>query len=157
MFGFGRQSGMNQETEDPEPIVHRDYDDTELGEIVAVLTRFRCRTCHETATVDPHHHRKLLGVCRRPNVQGQAVLASSWIRKNHVSVDSTLHAVSTELRSLAHRSPFCCGGGWFPAQLSDRRCSIPNAEKSVDAVFRLTFDNSVGSRNLRTACLSECK
>ena len=135
---FGGERGMGEEAQHADAIVDRHHDHAALGQPRAVEGRTRGRAYLEAAAVDPHHDRqRALGVDRRPDVQGEAILAHRQIAAGIFEVDrlgrgAGLQALRAELRGGAHALPRRHRLRRLPAQVAERWRGEGNAEIGAD-------------------------
>ena len=82
-----------EETKNAQPVIHGDNQHPFAGEMFPVLTRLRSAAAGKAAAKNPHHHRQFaLGFGRRrPNVEGEAILALARIAEHHVVKMFLLH------------------------------------------------------------------
>src|SRR5271170_6076955 len=120
-----------EKAKNTEAVIHGDDQNAFAGEMFAVLTRLGSTATSETTTEYPHHDRQFgLGfLCRRPDVESEAILALPRIAKDHVIVMCLLHTAGTEAGSLTHAVPLGCWLRWFPAQRTYRRRSKWDTEE----------------------------
>ena len=125
-----RQEWMDQEPEDPEPIVDSDQDDALFGPGLAVEFGLIAPAAGIGSAVDPHGHRQFLlrfARGRRPDVQVQAVLAEfrvlpvEFTGPGVAGVMFDLHRTRAESIGLPHPFPRNDGLGLLPAQIPDGR------------------------------------
>ena len=90
---LGGQFFEREKSENSQAIVHGNDDHTLPRKHPAVLPWLGGCAGHESSSVNPDHHREFgFGIlCRRPDVQVQAILVDAWVAKNHVGVDPPLH------------------------------------------------------------------
>src|SRR3546814_7152264 len=86
---------MREPAERAEPVVDRHHHNAAFGQRAAVIDRIAARPAGQRAAVDPHEHRRILRILRRPDVERQAVLAH---RRQVPGIRSEEH--TSELQSL---------------------------------------------------------
>lgn len=137
---------MREESEDAEPIVHRNDDNAFFGEVGAVLARLRGSAADESSAVYPDHDGKLVfgfafaELGRRPDVKVEAVFADARIAEDHIVEDAALHAARSELGGFASVLPFRWLGGRLPAEIADRRLCERDAEENGDGAVGFAFE-----------------
>ncbi len=155
---LARELGVREETERAEPVVDRDEHDVPLRERLAVVPRFGAGASLKPSAVDPHHHRQTIGgrLCRRPEVQRQAVLAQ--VLEDDVAEDLSLQAAWPERRGVANALPRLHRARRLPAQRSNRRRGIRNRLEDPDAAVRArrALDQAAGRLHLR-GCRPACR
>ena len=151
----GGELGQVEEAERAEPIVHGDDDHlAAAGQYPTVVERLARRAQDVGAAVHPHHHRLVVtrsGIRRRPDIEGQAVLA---LRRAEVDRDSGvdgLRADAAETGGVGDVGPGC---GRFGAR--HRRSPIGGAayRTPFHAVTRPSSGPRTGPLTVSTRVLS---
>src|SRR6202035_3172397 len=109
---------VRKEPEDVQPVIHGDHYDALARQMLAILARLGCAAGLKSAAKNPDHHGKLgpASVRRRPDVEGEAILAHPRIAKDRVFDDGWLHATRPETGGLSHAPPRRRGLRRLPAQ-----------------------------------------
>ena len=139
---LGGERGVGQEPERAQPVVDGDHDHVTLldelrGVVVVALAH------HESAAMDPDHHRVELDAIAWPvrgheHVQEEAVLGGA----GEAERARPLRAVGAELRGVAHAVPARVPRRRSPAGVPDRRGSVGDAEEPAGPVGRDAADET---------------
>lgn len=121
---------MREEAEAAEPIVQADEHDAIAREIFARVDRRRTAAVHETAAMDPHHHRALVArfyLRRFPDIKVKTVLRRSCRDRRCIRGKGSLGAVRREAGCTAFAGPRRDRLRRAPPVRPDRRSRIGNA------------------------------
>ena len=129
---FLAQFRMGKETKHAQAVVDGHYHNALPGQLFAIIDG--ARTGCKSATVDPHHYRKL--VARRfgggVDIQVQTVFAHRGLRAYAGRIGPSLHAYGGKLRCIANAGPFRGDLRRPPAQIRHRGCGEGHALKYSD-------------------------
>ena len=154
---LGGQGGMGEEAEGPQAVVGGHHDHALLRHRAAVEDPGAASARAVAAAVEPHHHRPALAhPRRRPQVQGQAVLAARQLapRIGRVVGVAGLPARGPELGGRPRPVPRLHRRGRAPAQVADRRLREGHAPEHRDAGLRVgprPFELTRGRQHHRPA------
>ena len=84
--------------------------------------------------MNPEHHRQLavaFGIGRRIDVQVEAILALSRVRKSHVVVNVPLKAMPSKFGGIPHALPLGQRHWRLPAQIAHRRRRIGQPQERL--------------------------
>src|SRR5580698_2970158 len=131
---FGDQLMGGEKAKNAQAVIHGNNQHALAGEVFAVLTRLRGGAADKPATINPDHHRQFRFFAfdvksRRPNVEGEAVLALARIAEDHVVERFLLHTAEAEASSLAHPIPLSSRLRGLPTQAADRGHGIRDPQE----------------------------
>ena len=132
---------MGKETETSQPVVEADQDDALACECRTIKDCRRSTTVDETATMDPHHDRQVVGTANRsPHIEEQAVFGNRPTDRSQITWLWLLHAVRAVVQRRAQPYPWNGGLGCLPAQCAQRGRGIGNALEGKHAIGSAPFD-----------------
>ena len=134
---FGRQGGVIKEAQPSQAIVERDHHHALTRQVRPVIERGRARAVHQSAAMDPHHHRRRLSrIKRAPDVQVQAVFAHRQRADAGIALRCGLDTDRPIGRGVPTAFPPRGRPRRPPPHLCDRRGGVGNVLEGGDVAVR---------------------